>query len=212
MNSEYDFWLFDLDGTIVDVQSSYIHEVCTECAERLGVSVSAEQADYLWYGFDGTREQVFEETGLSAEEFWDTFHNVDKPAPRAEATHIYPDAARFLAHLDGPVGLVTHCQAYLTYPILETLGIGHWFDTVICCTDETGWKPDPTPLELAMDDLGVGENGAVGAMVGDDPDDVGAAWNAGLDAISVERHDPDRVGGTANGDHHVTALTELLAR
>ena len=33
----------------------------------------------------------------------------------------------------------------------------------------------------------VGATGHRGALVGDDPDDVGAAWNAGLDAVHVER-------------------------
>ena len=210
MNHAYDFWLFDLDGTIVDVESSYIHEVCTECGERLGVSFSAQQAEHLWYGFGDSREQVLAETGIEPGQFWDTFHKVDSPGPRAAATHIYPDAATLLEQLDSPVGLVTHCQSYLTLPILATLDIDHWFDTVICCTDKTGWKPDPEPLEMAMADLDVGENGHIGAMVGDDPGDMGAARNAGLEAISVERHDPDRVGDRARGDRHVTELTELL--
>ena len=61
-----------------------------------------------------------------------------------------------------------------------------------------------------MTDLGVAGNGHVGAMVGDDPQDVGAARNAGLDGIHVERHDLDRLGGSVDGDRHVTALTDLI--
>ena len=210
MRSAYDFWLLDLDGTVVDVEASYIHEVCTEVGDRLGVSFSARQAEHLWYGFGDTRERVFEATGVDAERFWDVFHTVDSPGPRAAATHISPDAAAFLDRVDAPLGLVTHCQAYLTHPILEAKGLAGQFDTVVCCTDETGWKPDPMPLEMAMTDLGVLGNGHEGAMVGDDPGDVGAAHNAGLTAVSVARHDPTRVGDPADGDEHVMALTELL--
>ena len=211
MTREYDFWLLDLDGTVIDVEKSYIQSVCTEVCNRLGASISARQAEHLWYGFGDTREQVFAETGIDSERFWEVFHEVDEPGPRAAATHLYTDAATFINTVDAPLGLVTHCQAYLTYPILDAMDIDDWFDTVVCCTDETGWKPDPEPLNIAMRDLGVAGNGHRGAMVGDDPGDVGAAQNAGLTAVSVERHDPDRLGGLAQGDHHVSALTDLLS-
>jgi phosphoglycolate phosphatase len=46
-------------------------------------------------------------------------------------------------------------------------------------------------------------------MAGDDADDVGAAWNAGLDAVHVERHDPHERGQCVMGDHRVTSFTEL---
>jgi phosphoglycolate phosphatase len=210
MSSEYEFWLLDLDGTLVDVETSYVHEVGREVGDRLGVSFSARQSEHLWYGFGDTRERVFTEKGIDPEEFWATFHDVDEPGPRAAATHIYPDAAAFVERLDAPTGLVTHCQTFLTEPILERLGIGDWFDTVICCDDETGWKPDPRPLELAMQELGVAGNGHAGAMVGDDPSDIDAAHNAGLDAIHVDRHDFDRLGGQVADGRRVTALTDLV--
>jgi len=210
MHDEYEFWLLDLDGTVVDVETSYIHKVGREVGDRLGVSFSPRQSEHLWYGFGDTREQVLADVGIDREEFWATFHAVDDPGPRAAATHVYPDAAAFVRSLAAPTGLVTHCQAFLTEPILETLGIADWFDTVVCCDEETGWKPDPAPLELAMRELGVAENGHTGAMVGDDPSDVDAARNAGLDAIHVDRHDFDRLGGEVNGGRRVSALTDIV--
>jgi len=210
MHDEYEFWLLDLDGTVVDVETSYIHEVGREVGDRLGVSFTDRQSEHLWYGFGDTRERVFAEVGVDREEFWATFHAVDEPGPRGAATHVYPDAAAFVRSLEAPTGLVTHCQAFLTEPILETLGIADWFDTVVCCDEETGWKPDPAPLELAMRDLGVAGNGHAGAMVGDDPSDVDAAHNAGLDAIHVDRHDPDRLGGEVDGGRRVGALTDIV--
>ncbi len=210
MSDEYEFWLLDLDGTLVDVEDTYIHQVCREVGDRLGVSISDRQAEHLWYGFDDTRERALAEVGLDPETFWATFHSVDEPGARAAATHIYPDAPEFVAALDSPTGLVTHCQAYLTGPILEQLGIDNWFDTVVCCDEETGWKPDPRPLELAMEQLGVAGNGGAGAMVGDDPRDVAAAHSAGLDAVHVDRHDRERLGGGVESGRRVTALTDLV--
>jgi phosphoglycolate phosphatase len=209
MDSEYDFWLLDLDGTVVDVETSYIHEVCTEVGERLGVSFTGQEAELLWYGFDGARERVLSSAGVDPGRFWDTFHAVEQPEQRADATHLYADAEAFVSDVDAPLGVVTHCQEYLTGPVLDTLDIADWFETVVCCDEQTGWKPDPRPVELAMDNLGVGHNGHEGALVGDDPQDVGAAHNAGLAGIHLRRHDPARFGETP-GTHHVDALTDLV--
>jgi len=55
----------------------------------------------------------------------------------------------------------------------------------------------------------VSESPARGVLVGDGPQDVGAAWNAGLDAVHVERHGHDRRGLCVLGDHRVDGLDEL---
>jgi phosphoglycolate phosphatase len=39
---------------------------------------------------------------------------------------------------------------------------------------------------------------------------VGAAWNAGLDAIHVERHGHERRGGCVLGDHRVESFDDLF--
>ena len=205
----YDFWLLDLDGTVVDVETSYIQEVCNDVGDRLGVSFTGQEAEQLWYGFDGARDRVLSSAGVEPGRFWEVFHEVEQPHERARATHLYPDAEEFVSRVEEPLGVVTHCQEYLTGPVLDRLDIGDWFETVVCCTEETGWKPDPRPVELAMDDLGVGHNGHEGALVGDDPQDVGAAHNAGLAGIHLQRHDPDRFGRQPAG-YRVGALTDLV--
>jgi phosphoglycolate phosphatase len=64
-----------------------------------------------------------------------------------------------------------------------------------------------------MSNLGVDAGPAAGTgrgvLVGDGPQDVGAAWNAGLDGIHVERHGHDRRGSCVLGDRRVTRLTEI---
>ncbi|MFB6140433.1 MAG: HAD family hydrolase [Halosimplex sp.] len=205
----YDFWLFDLDGTVVDVDPDYPREVVGEVGDRLGRRFTDREADLIWYGVGGAREAVFSRVDLDPEEFWETFHEVEDPRTRAESSFVYDDAAAFVAGLDRPTGLVTHCQSYLTEPLLEYHDIGDWFDAVVCCDDEVGWKPDPDPVELAMKRIGMGDSGRDGALVGDDPDDTGAAWNAGLDAVHVDRVDPVERGQCVLGDRRVEGLDEL---
>ena len=205
----YDFWLFDLDGTVVDVERSYARAVVGEVGDRLGVGLSASETDRLWWGSGGARQEVLDGVGLDPERFWETFHEVEDPVARAESTFVYDDAARLLSRLDGPVGLVTHCQAYLTDPVLSYHDIRDWFDAVVCCSEELGWKPDPAPVERAIGDLDV-DDGGRGALAGDGANDVGAAWNAGLDGVHVERHG-DRRGHCVLGDYRVQSFDDLLS-
>lgn len=207
----YDFWLLDLDGTVVDVESAYVHERMRAVGDELGCPFTDAEAERLWYEVDDDRAAVLESYGVSPEDFWAAFHDVEDPLARAEATYVYEDAANFVPTREEPVGLVTHCQAYLTEPILRSLDIADWFDAVVCCSAETGWKPDPGPVEMAMADLGVGSNGHAGVLAGDAPADVGAAHNAGLDAVHVARSEAGTVGPSANAHRRVARLTDLEA-
>jgi phosphoglycolate phosphatase len=190
---DYDWWLFDLDGTLVDVDPAYSREVFSEVGDRLGCAFTDREVTVLWHGLHGSRDDTLRRKGLDPTHFWETFHAVEDPAARADATFLYDDA-EFVADLDAPVGIVTHCQRYLA---------------------------DPTPVHRAMVDLGVldgpdrvATDGGVelpgrGVLAGDGPSDVGAAWNAGLDAIHVERHGHDLRERCVRGDLRVASFGDL---
>jgi phosphoglycolate phosphatase len=48
-----------------------------------------------------------------------------------------------------------------------------------------------------------------GVLAGDGASDVGAAWNAGLDGVHVERHSPARRGRCVLADRRVSTFDEL---
>ncbi|WP_254535582.1 HAD family hydrolase [Halomarina litorea] len=208
MRTAYDFWLLDLDGTLIDVEPDYVHEVMREVGDRIGRPFTEREAELLWHGLGGSRDELLRRWGFEPTEFWATFHAVEDPIARAEHSFVYDDAAS-VANLDRPTGLVTHSQQRLADAALDALDISDWFDTVVCCDDELGWKPDPAPVQLAMTNLGVGPDHR-GVLVGDGPQDVGAAWNAGLDGIHVERHGHERRGSCVLGDRRVTSFDDLL--
>ncbi len=220
----YDFWLFDLDGTLVDAEWSYTRDVFDRVGDRLDRPFSDREAEIIWHGLGGARDPKLREWGIDPSEFWPAFHAEEDPQVRAEATTLHADAAEFVQSLDVPIGLVTHCQRFLTDPVLDHLDIRDWFDVVVCCTNDTGWKPDPAPVEYAMSQLGVddgqgassdgriqadGGSGPRGVLAGDGSNDIGAAWNAGLDGIHIERHDPMRRGQCVLGDYRITSFAEL---
>ena len=211
--ADYDFHLFDLDGTLVDAEWSYTRTVFDRVGDRLGRGFSDREAYVLWHGLGGPRGDTLRELGVDPDAFWPAFHAVEDPIARAEATYLHDDAARLLDRVDdagGPTGLVTHCQRFLAEPVLDRVDLDGRFDAVICCTDETGWKPDPDPLELAMRELGVDPGGDRGYYAGDGESDVGAAWNAGVDAVHVERVGHEDRGRCVLGDRRVGRLDELL--
>jgi len=208
----YDFWLFDLDGTLIDTEWAYTREVFDRVGDRLGRPFSDREAEILWHGLGGPRDPQLSAWGLDPVEFWAVFHDEEQPQLRAEATYLHDDAAELIGALDGqnlPLGLVTHCQSFLTEPVLSHLDIGDWFDTVVCCDDQLGWKPDPAPVAHAMAELGV-EATERGVLAGDGESDIGAAWNAGLDGIHIERHDPARRGRCVLGDYRIGSFESLL--
>jgi phosphoglycolate phosphatase len=211
--ADYDFHLFDLDGTLVDAEWSYTRAVFDRVGDRLGRRFSDREARVLWHGLGGPRGDTLREIGVDPEAFWPAFHAVEDPVARAEATYLHDDAARLLDRVDdagGPTGLVTHCQRFLAEPVLDRMDLDGRFDAVVCCTDETGWKPDPAPVKLAMRELGVDPQADRGYYAGDGESDVGAAWNAGLDAVHVERVGHEDRGRCVLGDRRVDRLDELV--
>jgi phosphoglycolate phosphatase len=205
----YDFWVLDLDGTLVDVEPEYAVSLMQEVGRNLGYRFSEREAETLWYGHGDARAGVLDHHGIDPGTFWRTFHEIEDPADRAGATYLHDDALA-VGELDVPVALVTHCQEYLARPVLSKHDIGDWFDAVVCCSEETGWKPDPEPVQAGINGLKI-RSSHDGALVGDTPVDVGAAHNAGLDSVHVVRHDPERTGQCVLGDYRIDSLDHLKA-
>ena len=205
---DYDVWLFDFDGTLVDTEWSYTREVFDRVGDRLGRRFTDQEAEVLWHGLGGSRDVHLRNWGVDPAEFWPAFHDIEDPTARAEATYLYDDALP-VGDIDAPTGVVTHCAEFLADPIIDHLDVADWFDVVVCCDDDTGWKPDPRPIELALEALGADPD-ARGVYAGDAASDVGAAKNAGLDAVHVERHDPAKRGRCVLSDHRITSFDGIL--
>ncbi|MFB6120356.1 MAG: HAD family hydrolase [Halobacteriaceae archaeon] len=207
VSAGYDYWLFDLDGTLVDTEWSYKRDLFDRVGARIGRGFDDRQVERIWHGLGGDRDDVLRAAGADPERFWAVFDELDDPVARAEATYLYDDAEP-VGNFERPVGVVTHCPGPVTERVLSHLDVADWFDAVVCCSAETGFKPDPTPVETAIAEIGA-RPGDGGALVGDGRSDVGAARNAGIDAVHVERHGHERRGRCILGDRRVTRLTDL---
>jgi phosphoglycolate phosphatase-like HAD superfamily hydrolase len=76
---EYDVWLFDLDGTVVDCEPSYARGVFDRTGDRLGYDFSERQIEDLWHGLTGTRNDHLRACGIEPERFWTVFHDEEDP-------------------------------------------------------------------------------------------------------------------------------------
>lgn len=179
-----EYWLLDLDGTLLSVEEDYIHETIGAVGNELGREFTPEENISIWYGRDGLRNDILTSYGIQPSDFWTAFHEIESPKERAAATYLHPDA-EMITELSGPRGVVTHCQSYLVNPIFDRLDMHEWFDTVVTCSDALGWKPDPAPLHRAMEQLDVDTEG--GALVGDSVADMQAANAVGLTSILIDR-------------------------
>lgn len=248
----YDAVLFDLDGTLVAPEFEHVRGVFDRVGEHLGTHFSDETARRLWHGLGGPRNDHLRDLGVDPGAFWRVFDATEQPERRAAAMEVFEDAA-LAARLPVPTGLVTHCPPDPTAAVLEYHGLDAWFDSVVCCSDDLGWKPDPGPLQHALADLGLpagtrtATDGGIGPApnpggagastvdagptdggaadatdagpvtsddapralyVGDTPGDVGAAWNAGLDAVHVERFGHELREHCVLADYRVERLDE----
>jgi phosphoglycolate phosphatase len=112
-----------------------------------------------------------------------------------------PEALDFLKTTGVKIGCVTNKASEFTLPILNDLGIADYFETVLCGDMVERKKPDPLPLILSAEKLGVEPTASM--MLGDSMSDVKAARAAEFSIIcmsygynhgeDIRDYDPDAV-------------------
>ena len=122
-----------------------------------------------------------------------------------EPCALRPGAAEALAKLSAArltAGLVTSGSRARVERELELLGVREAFSLLVCGEDAVRKKPDPEALLLALTRLGM--EAAEAAYVGDSPEDVLMAREAGVFAVGVE-------GGFPNADALREAKPDVFA-
>jgi len=203
--------IFDLDGTIADTGPD-LHAALNRGLAREGrPALTYEQSmPLIGGGADRMLRGAYDILGepLSDEKLDRMFDGFleDYRAHCAVDTRFFPGALAAVAQLrDWQVvtGICTNKRSSLTGPVLEGLGANGTFEPVVCYDQVGARKPDPAPLNRALELAGVSAEEAV--MVGDSAADIGAARNAGVKSIAVSFGytdiPPDRLGADALIDH-----------
>jgi HAD superfamily hydrolase (TIGR01549 family) len=130
-----------------------------------------------------------------------------------EASRLVPGAREALERLAARAvrqGLVSSGDGSRVRRELLALGVDGFFGAVVCGGETTRRKPDPQPLLLALDRLGVPP--AAAAYVGDSPEDMAMAKAAGTFAVGVPGGFPNREALAAARPHLLAPSLEAAVR
>jgi len=180
--------MFDLDGTLVDVDDGYLEESLGHTLRHFGLSYTLQDINELWYGSD--REgYITRRFGLKNPlDFWKIFVEYDIQH-RRENVVIYNDSdvVDILKDRGIKVGIVTSSNRKAAEDEIGLLG-REKFNSIICATLTEGLrpKPDPQGLEVCMERLGVEPHET--CYVGDAVSDVLASRNAGVRSVLLNRN------------------------
>ena len=185
--AEYNAVLFDLDGTLVDTAPDMVaalhllqreHSVILSPYELARSSVSNGAIGLLRVGFPELEIELGDEMHqLYLERYADNI---------CVESRVFAGIIELLDQLEGlgcPWGVVTNKPEYLTLPLLAALKLADRSGCVISGDTLSVRKPDPAPLLLACDIIGVDPGMAI--YVGDAGRDIEAGQRAGMATIAA---------------------------
>lgn len=183
--------LLDMDGVLADVEQSY-RRCVVETAAAFGASITRADLEAAILEGDANSDWVLtqrilarrgvdvslEEVTARYQEFY--LGTESRPGLREQERALV--SADLLERLSErmPLAVVTGRPREEAEWFLEREGFTGFFDEVICAEDAP-LKPDPAPVRLALERLGV----AGAWMVGDTPDDLRAAAAAGVIPVGL---------------------------
>ena len=183
---------FDLDGTLVDSVPDLTAAV-NVMLRQLGLPAREEAQVRTWVGngMDNLLHRALT-NDMAGQAEPELFARAKPLYKAAYADHIsvyselYPGVREGLAGLRDagfPMACVTNKLVEFALPLLNQLGISHFFATVVGGECIPRPKPAPDALLLCAERLKVPVDR--GLMVGDSLNDVGAARNAGCSVVCV---------------------------
>jgi pyrophosphatase PpaX len=202
--------LFDLDGTVIDSGAIILASMRHAAREVLGVEVPDEQL-MAAVGGPGLEAQMQALSPDRADELVTVYRAHNEPLHDELTCCAGMDEVLVQLKDEGRrLGIVTAKRRQTVELAFARIPIEHLFETVVGGDETEGHKPDPEPLLLAAERMGVDPSTA--AYVGDSPFDMRAAKAAGMFAVAVtwgRIHDRSRLEAE-EPDAIVDSAEELL--
>jgi pyrophosphatase PpaX len=207
----YPIVLFDLDGTVIDTGSIILASMRHAAETVIGGSYTDEQL-MAAVGGPGLEAQMQALDPERVDELVRVYRAHNEPLHDTisvfEGMPAVLDELRDRGHR---LGIVTAKRRLTVDLAFARVPIEHLFETVVGGDETERSKPDPQPLELALERLGASADQA--AYVGDSPFDMEAAKAAGCFAIGVSWggiHTPDKLEAADVVIHSAKELLDLV--
>ena len=173
--------LFDWDGTLLDsFPASY--EASMTVFRHFGIDVSR---DRFMDTYSPNWLESYRELGLPESE-WDRANQIWLESYHQQERTLFPNAPADLMRLEREgytLGLVTSGSRDRVTAELNHYGLESLFATVVCCEDTEKKKPDPEPLNYALERVSADPDRSI--FVGDRPEDISMGKRVGTFTVGV---------------------------
>lgn len=205
---EYEFYIFDLDNTIVNSRSGY-EEAFIKAFKEFGIPYDPARYDeYISTPLSITFSNYHPNSPCMFRDFTSVFMNA-YDQNHMNGVRLFPDAERCLTslHKEGRImGVVSNSYEAHIRGILSKLGVLDLFTSIVGYDCVSFPKPDPEPVLLCLSEMGASKDSSV--MVGDSANDIIAAKNAGIEAVLIDRCGNRNIDVKA--DLVISSLDEML--
>lgn len=204
--------LFDFDGTLLNTNELIIQTFMHVLNERFPGQFSPK--DCLKF-IGPSLKQTFNDIAPGEEEALIAKYRAWNIEHHDELVSQYPDVVSTLEQLKAQgirLAIVSTKRNDTIDRGLSILGATHLFDVRIGTDDVHNVKPDPEPVLLALERLGINKDDAI--MIGDNSHDIEAGHRAGVRAAGVawaikgeaylQQYQPEYIL------HHMTDLLDIV--
>lgn len=175
--------LFDLDGTVLDTRELIISSFQYTFTRLLGREMPAE-AFYPYFG-EPLADTMARYAPDRVEELLRCYREYNH-LHHDRLVKVFPGVPETLAALDQAgvsLGVVTSKLRRTSLQGLKLFGLERRFQAIITCEDVLCHKPHPEPINSALEQLGMLPDRTW--MIGDSPQDLACARNAGVTGVAV---------------------------
>ena len=177
--------LFDLDGTVVNTIPHILASFRHATAEVLGAPLADEELLHH-VGVPLARQMYyFTDDEATAERLLAAYRAFNRRT-HDEMAQLFPNTLTALGALFAaglPMAIVTSKSRMMAERAIDLFDLGRFFPIVVSADDTTVHKPDPAPVLLGAERLGVDPARAV--YVGDSPADIESGKGAGAATVGA---------------------------
>ena len=177
--------LFDFDGTLVNTNDVIIASWQHTYKHYRGREESIEKITAC-FGEPLLITMAREFPGVAPEESAEVYRHFQQQNAHL-LVKIFPgivDLLKALKEAGYRMGIVTSRTRESALRYMDMFGITEYFEAMVTCDDTTVHKPNPEPILLGLEKMGITKDEAI--MIGDSPFDIKCANNAGVKSVMVD--------------------------